>query len=103
MSNNKQEKSEENFEEDIENKSESKGSPSEGILSNMLNADQENVDHSFENNFEEDIYNENTLSEGLLAKFDEEMSEFNSDIVRIKILKEPKLNYVKIKDNERTF
>ena len=93
MSNNKQEKSEENFEEDIENKSESKGSPSEGILSNMLNADQENVDHSFENNFEEDIYNESSLSEGILAKFDKEMSEFNSDIsdiVRIKILKEPK-------------
>ena len=89
MSNNKQEKSEENFEEDIVNKSESKGSPSEGILSNidvLLNADQEIADHSFEKNFEEDIYNESSLSEGILAKFNSDIS----DIVRIKILKEPK-------------
>ena len=103
MLNNKQEKSEENFKEDKDNRNERKGSSSEGVLCNidvLFNSEQEPVNDSFEENFEEDIYNENTLSEGLLAKFDEEMSEFNSDIVRIKILKEPKLNYVKIKDNE---
>ena len=94
--NNKQEKSEENFKEDKDNRNERKGSSSEGVLCSsdvLFNSEQECVNDSFEENFEEDIYNENTLSEGLLAKFDEEMSEFNSgisDLVRIKILTEPK-------------
>ena len=81
----------------------------EGDINNSL---VENLDEDLDNLLAEkdiDIEKENEgksyISEGILAKFDEEMSNFSSDsnLVKIKIIKEPKVNESRIKKKKHNY